>query len=63
MQCQTIDCINCSEFWQAYTLELEAEVAKLKEMNEELLRKQVSTYHLDFDSSYSTETLVDGPFS
>ncbi|XWS62907.1 hypothetical protein CRYUN_Cryun06bG0050800 [Craigia yunnanensis] len=28
---------------QAYTLELEAEVAKLKEMNQELKRKQVST--------------------
>lgn len=27
--------------WQAYTLELEAEVAKLKEMNRELQKKQV----------------------
>lgn len=31
-----------SGFWQAYTLELEAEVAKLKELNQELERKQVS---------------------
>lgn len=30
-----------SHFLQAYTLELEAEVAKLKEMNEDLQRKQV----------------------
>ncbi|GKV01568.1 hypothetical protein SLEP1_g14115 [Rubroshorea leprosula] len=28
------------DLWQAYTLELEAEVAKLKELNEELQRKQ-----------------------
>jgi hypothetical protein len=28
-------------FYQAYTMELEAEVAKLKEENEELRKKQV----------------------
>ena len=45
---KTTDCINCSEFWQAYTLELEAEVAKLKEMNQKLQRKQVLLYGLRF---------------
>lgn len=33
-------------FLQAYTMELEAEVAKLKEDNEELRKKQVLSYRL-----------------
>ncbi|PPD69349.1 hypothetical protein GOBAR_DD33771 [Gossypium barbadense] len=55
IQCQTIDCINCSEFWQAYTLELEAEVSKLKEMNEELLRKQEEV--MEMQKNQMLETL------
>ncbi|KAG8473586.1 hypothetical protein CXB51_035749 [Gossypium anomalum] len=55
IQCQTIDCINCSEFWQAYTLELEAEVAKLKEINEELLRKQEEV--MEMQKNQMLETL------
>lgn len=45
--------------FQAYTLELEAEIAKLKEMNQELQKKQVYYmskndfiwYYLDKESS------------
>lgn len=37
--------MNCNlmlmALWQAYTLELEAEIAKLREMNQELQKKQV----------------------
>lgn len=33
-------------FCQAYTMELEAEVAKLKEENKELQRKQVLLFHV-----------------
>lgn len=34
--------------WQAYTMELEAEVAKLKELNQELERKQVLPFFFLF---------------
>lgn len=40
--------LSLVSFLQAYTMELEAEVAKLKEENEELRKKQVIFYKLFF---------------
>lgn len=47
-------------FLQAYTLELEAEVAKLKELNQELRSKQVNSFvKLKSEKFWPVSTLLD----
>lgn len=54
----TLTRISLSLFSQAYTMELEAEIAKLKEENEELRQKQVTIICLLFKECLLVELIM-----